>query len=130
MTSMRSALKGRGEPYREQIVSFRRHLHQFPELSGEEHATSQTVQEKLDEHGIRFSAGYAETGVLGVVEGGRPGKTVALRADMDALPIQEENGHSFVSKVDWVTQGRNCLDACSSCSSRRRRLRPSAGRGG
>jgi len=102
MTSMRSALKGRGEPYREQIVSFRRHLHQFPELSGEEHATSQTVQEKLDEHGIRFSAGYAETGVLGVVEGGRPGKTVALRADMDALPIQEENGHSFVSKVDGV----------------------------
>src|SRR5215208_3097941 len=102
MTSMRSALKGRGEPYREQIVSFRRHLHQFPELSGEEHATSKTVQEKLGEHGISFTAGYAETGVLGVVEGGRPGKTVALRADMDALPIQEENDHDFVSKREGV----------------------------
>jgi amidohydrolase len=99
---MRSTLKGKGDAYREQIVSLRRHLHQFPEVSGEEHATSETVQEKLDEHGIPFTAGYAKTGVLGVVEGGRPGKTVALRADIDALPIQEENDHSFVSKVDGV----------------------------
>src|ERR671921_648435 len=102
MTRMRSALKGKGDAYREQIVSLRRHLHQFPEVSGEEHVTSETVQEKLDEHGIPFTAGYARTGVLGVVEGGRPGKTVALRADIDALPIQEENDHSFVSKVDGV----------------------------
>src|SRR5215211_7276145 len=86
---MRSTLKGKGDAYREQIVSLRRHLHQFPEVSGEEHATP-------------FTAGYAKTGVLGVVEGGRPGKTVALRADIDALPIQEENDHSFVSKVDGV----------------------------
>src|SRR5215203_5801252 len=99
---MKPALKGKGEPYREQIVSLRRNLHQYPELSGEEHTTSETVQGKLDEHGIPFTTGYAETGVLGVVEGGRPGKTVALRADIDALPIQEENDHSFVSKVDGV----------------------------
>ena len=99
---MKPALKGKGEAYQEQIVPLRRHLHQFPEVSGEEHATSETVQEKLDEHGIPFTAGYARTGVLGVVEGGRPGKTVALRADIDALPIQEENDHSFVSKVDGV----------------------------
>jgi amidohydrolase len=99
---MRPALKGKGDAYQEQIVSLRRHLHQFPEVSGEEHATSQTVQEKLDQHAIPFTAGYAKTGVLGVVEGGRPGKTVALRADIDALPIQEENDHSFVSKVDGV----------------------------
>jgi metal-dependent amidase/aminoacylase/carboxypeptidase family protein len=69
ITRMRSALKGKGDAYREQIVSLRRHLHQFPEVSGEEHATSETVQEKLDEHGIPFTAGYARTGVLGVVEG-------------------------------------------------------------
>ena len=99
---MRPALKSKGEAYQEQIVTLRRHLHQFPEVSGEEHATSQKVQEKLDEHGIPYTAGYAKTGVLGVVEGGRPGKTVALRADIDALPIQEENDHSFVSKVDGV----------------------------
>ncbi len=99
---MKPALKGRGDDYREQIVSLRRHLHRFPELSGEEYTTSKTVQERLDERGIPFAAGYAKTGVLGVVEGGRPGETVALRADMDALPIQEENDHSFVSKVDGV----------------------------
>jgi metal-dependent amidase/aminoacylase/carboxypeptidase family protein len=66
---MRSALKGKGDACREQIVSLRRHLHQFPEVSGEEHATSETVQEKLDEHGNPFTASYAKTGVLGVVEG-------------------------------------------------------------
>jgi len=102
MARMRPALKGKGGAYREQIVSLRRHLHQFPEVSGEEYATSEAVREKLDEHGIPFTAGYARTGVLGVVEGSRPGKTVALRADIDALPIQEENNHSFVSKVDGV----------------------------
>ena len=95
-------MKIRGDAYQEEIVSLRRHLHQYPELSGEEYATSKTVQEKLLEHGIPFSAGYAKTGVLGVIEGGRPGKTVALRADMDALPIQEENDHPFVSKVEGV----------------------------
>jgi amidohydrolase len=99
---MKPALKGKSEAYQEQLVSLRRHLHQFPEVSGEEHATSETVQAKLDEHSIPFTAGYAKTGVLGVVEGSRPGKTVALRADIDALPIQEENEHSFVSKVDGV----------------------------
>jgi amidohydrolase len=99
---MKPALKGKSEAYQEQLVSLRRHLHQFPEVSGEEHATSETVQAKLDEHSIPFTAGYAKTGVLGVVEGSRPGKTVALRADIDALPIQEENEHAFVSKVDGV----------------------------
>jgi amidohydrolase len=99
---MKPALKGKSEAYQEQLVSLRRHLHQFPEVSGEEHATSETVQAELDEHSIPFTAGYAKTGVLGVVEGSRPGKTVALRADIDALPIQEENEHAFVSKVDGV----------------------------
>jgi len=102
MANLKSALKCTGDSYQEQIVALRRHLHRHPELSGEEHATSKTVQEKLREHGIPFIAGYAKTGVLGMVEGGRQGKTVALRADMDALPIQEEDDHSFVSRVDGV----------------------------
>jgi amidohydrolase len=102
MAGMKAAFEGESDRYREQILSLRRHLHRFPELSGEEHDTSATVQEKLDEHGIPFTTGYAKTGVLGVVEGGRPGKTVALRADMDALPIQEENEHPFVSEVEGV----------------------------
>jgi amidohydrolase len=102
MTVIKPALKGKGEAYWEQIVALRRHLHQFPELSGEEHATAEKVQKKLEEHDIPLTTGYAGTGVLGVVEGGRAGNTVALRADIDALPIQEENDHAFVSKVDGV----------------------------
>ena len=99
---MRSVLNDKGDAYQDQVVSLRRHLHRHPELSGEEHATSEMVQEKLREHDIPFTAGYAGTGVLGVVEGGGPGGTVALRADMDALPIEEKNDHSFISKVDGV----------------------------
>lgn len=100
--TLNSAFKIEGGVYQEEVVSLRRHLHQYPELSGEEYATSKTVQEKLHEHGIPFTTGYAKTGVLAVIEGREPGRTVALRADMDALPIQEANDHSFVSKVDGV----------------------------
>ena len=99
---MKPAFKGKGGAYREQVLSLRRRLHRFPELSGEEHDTSEMVQQKLDDHDIPFTTGYAGTGVLGVVEGWRPGGTVALRADMDALPIQEENDHDFVSEVEGV----------------------------
>jgi amidohydrolase len=102
MAAMKPAFEGTSEAYRDEILSLRRHLHQFPELSGEEYDTSQMIQERLHERDIPFTTGYAETGVLGVVEGGRPGKTVALRADMDGLPIQEENDHDFVSKVEGV----------------------------
>jgi amidohydrolase len=100
MATLKSALKVKGDAYQEEIVSLRRHLHRYPELSGEEYATSKAVQEKLHQHDIPFTTGYATTGVLGVVEGSRPGKTIALRADMDALPIHEDNEHSFVSKVE------------------------------
>jgi metal-dependent amidase/aminoacylase/carboxypeptidase family protein len=70
MARMKPAFKGKSGAYRERILSLRRHLHRFPELSGEEHDTSETVQEKLDERGIPSTTGYAGTGVLGVVEGG------------------------------------------------------------
>lgn len=102
MRSVKAASKQNSAPYKEEIISLRRHLHQHPELSGEERATSRTVREKLEEHGIPFTTGYAGTGVLGRIEGGKPGGTVALRADIDALPIREENDHDFVSKNDGV----------------------------
>ncbi|WP_394218286.1 M20 family metallopeptidase [Halobacillus trueperi] len=82
------------------IYQIRRQLHKYPELSGEEVKTSALVKEKLTEYGITYKNGFANTGVLGIIQGGKPGKTVALRADMDALPIQETNDHDFVSEVD------------------------------
>lgn len=82
----------------EEIIAIRRHLHQYPENSNNEIKTSQFVQRKLKEFGIPMETGFAETGVLGVIMGDKAGRTVALRADMDALPIQELNDHSFISK--------------------------------
>ena len=99
---VKPTLKGEGCRYEREIVSLRRYLHRHPELSGEEYGTSEKVQEELEKRGISFSSGYAGTGVLGVIEGGRPGRMVALRADMDALPIQEENNHDFVSENEGV----------------------------
>lgn len=82
------------------MVSFRRELHQSPELSGEEFETAKKIQQRLKEYGIHYQTGYAGTGILGIIEGKSPGGVAALRADMDALPIQEKNHHSFVSEAD------------------------------
>ncbi|WP_430790378.1 M20 metallopeptidase family protein [Virgibacillus flavescens] len=82
---------------KEEIIHTRRHLHQHPEVSNEEVETSKLIQVKLTEYGIPFESGFAKNGVLGIIKGSKPGKTVALRADMDALPIQELNDHDFIS---------------------------------
>ena len=81
------------------IIEKRRTLHRHPELMYEEFKTSQLVQDTLTELGIPFVAGIAETGVLGTVGNG-DGPCVALRADMDALPIHEETDIEFKSEVD------------------------------
>lgn len=86
----------------EDIISIRRHLHRYPELSHQEYKTSKLVQEKLAAYHIQFNAGYGNTGVLGIIEGEKPGKTVALRADMDALPIQEKTDIPYKSTKPGV----------------------------
>lgn len=88
--------------FKDDAVAMRRHLHAHPELSYQEYGTSEFVQQKLSEYGIPFSV-LAETGVVGIIEGKNPNSyTVALRADMDALPIQEENEVPYISKVPGV----------------------------
>ncbi len=79
-------------------VAVRRHLHARPELSFEEHETAAFLAEALQEAGIAVRKGIAGTGVIGVVKGKLPGRTVCLRADMDALPIQEAEGLLFRSQ--------------------------------
>ncbi len=76
---------------REQVVQDRRHLHANPELGFEEHQTAAFVAERLQRLGIETRTGVGGTGVVGTIRGGLPGATVLLRADMDALPIDEEN---------------------------------------
>lgn len=82
--------------YREN-VAVRRHLHKHPELSFQEFKTAAFVASRLKEIGIPFKEGVAGTGLIATLEGRQPGKTVALRADMDALPIQELNQTEYRS---------------------------------
>ncbi|HEY9843303.1 MAG TPA: amidohydrolase, partial [Candidatus Obscuribacterales bacterium] len=85
------------------LIAWRRHLHQHPELSGEEAATAAFVAEQLQNLGLRPVTGYAGThAVTALIEGAAAGPCVALRADMDALPIQELNQHAYCSSRPGV----------------------------
>jgi amidohydrolase len=85
-----------------QVVSTRRALHAYPELSNREERTGRLVAERLRALGLEVRYPVAKTGVVGVLRGGKPGPAVALRADMDALPIEEKTGLSFASQVKGV----------------------------
>jgi len=88
------------------VVADRRHLHQHPELEMQEENTARFVAEKLRDLGIETTVGIATTGVLGLLHGAHPGKTVLLRADMDALPIEELND------VPYRSQHPGVMHAC------------------
>jgi amidohydrolase len=87
---------------RARLVEIRRDLHQNPELSNREARTAKRIAEHLQAAGIPYERGIAKNGVLATIRGGRPGKTVMVRADIDALPIQETNDVPYKSKVDGV----------------------------
>ncbi len=78
-------------------VAVRRHLHAHPELSFQEHETGRYIVDRLKEWGIEERTGIAGTGVIGMLRGAKPGPTICLRADMDALPIQEAEGLAYRS---------------------------------
>ena len=86
-----------------EIVSFRRWLHQNPELSFNEHKTSDYIASILDRHNIPYKKGIAGTGIIARIDGqSGSGRTIALRADMDALPIEEATGLPFASANNGV----------------------------
>lgn len=93
--------------YHKEIVAMRRHLHMYPELSFKEHNTCTYVEEQLKQIGINNSKRIAGTGIVALVEGKNPTKkTIALRGDMDALPIQETND------VEYKSQNAGIMHAC------------------
>jgi len=96
------------------LVEWRRHLHANPELGNREFATSKFVAERLRAMGLSPRTGVAKTGVVAVIEGGRPGPVVALRADMDALPVTEEVDLPFASKKTATWEGKTVgvMHAC------------------
>ncbi len=99
---MHSTIKALANQYAPEYIDIRHHLHAHPELSYQEYETSKYVQQKLAELGIPFEV-KATTGVTGLIQGKNPGsRIIALRADMDALPIKEENDISYKSKHEGV----------------------------
>ena len=90
-----------------EVIAFRRHIHQHPELSFEEFKTSEFVCSVLDKHKITYTKGIVKTGIVAIIEGKNPTKkTILLRADLDALPIEEKN------KTDYVSQNIGVMHAC------------------
>ena len=79
------------------LIEIRRDIHAHPELGFEEVRTAGVVARELSRLGIAHQTGIGKTGVVGLIEGGRPGPVLAIRADMDALPIEERTGLPFAS---------------------------------
>ena len=86
------------EALRSELIARRRDFHQHPELAFEEHRTAGIVADELNDLGLEVQTGIGKTGVVGILEGTADGPTVLYRADMDALPIQEENDTDYVSQ--------------------------------
>src|SRR5437879_9465672 len=84
----------------DEVIELRRHFHRHPEVSFSEHETSDRLRERLRQLGLELKPCPTDTGVVAVLDTGRPGKTVMLRADIDALPIQEESGVKFESTIE------------------------------
>lgn len=99
---MQEDILSKAAALKEDIISWRRHLHQYPELSFEEVETVRFVKEKLEQLNFDIEYPIAKTGLIATLKGESEGPTVALRADMDALPIQEESNLPYKSSVDGV----------------------------
>jgi amidohydrolase len=97
-----------------QVITWRRDFHQNPELSNREFRTSKIVAEQLRKMGLEVRTGIAHTGVVAVLKGGRPGPTLALRADMDALPVTEQVDLPFKSLATAEYRGEKVgvMHAC------------------
>jgi amidohydrolase len=96
----------RADQTESEVIAWRRHIHQHPELSYQETETAKYIADALRAMpGITVETGIARTGVKAVLKGGKPGPVVALRADMDALPVQERNDLPFRSQAKAVWRG-------------------------
>jgi amidohydrolase len=96
------------------MIGWRRDIHQHPELSNQEHRTAKLVAAHLRKLGLEVQTGIGGTGVMGILKGGKPGKVVALRADMDALPVKEQVDLPFASKAKGINMGKE-VDVMHAC---------------
>ena len=98
----------------QKVIEWRRYFHQNPELSNREFNTAEKIAEHLKNLGLEVQTGIAKTGVVGILKGDNPGKVVALRADIDALPVTERNNLPFKSEVqtEFLGTKTGVMHAC------------------
>lgn len=96
------------------VIEWRHHLHEYPELSNREFETAKYVEKHLRSLGMEVRTGIAHTGVVGILKGGKPGGVIALRADMDGLPVTETADVPFMSEVKAMYEGKEVgvMHAC------------------
>ena len=111
---LRQKITAASDKLESKIIEWRRDIHQHPELGNSEYRTAELITKHLTSLGIEVRTNVAKTGVVGVLKGGKPGPVVALRADMDALPITERNELPFASKVKTNYNGQEVglMHAC------------------
>lgn len=111
---LRMAIKTKAAAIDNKVISWRRDLHEHPELSNREFRTSALIAKHLESLGIEVKTGIAKTGVVGILKGGLPGPVVGLRADMDGLPVLESNDLPFASKAKGEFNGQEVpvMHAC------------------
>lgn len=96
------------------VIDWRHHFHQYPELSNREYKTAEKITKHLKELGLEVETNVAHTGVVALLRGDKPGKTVALRADIDALPVTERNNLPYKSEVitEFLGTKTGVMHAC------------------
>ncbi len=111
---LRARIESGAATVEQKVIAWRRDIHAHPELANRETRTAELVARHLKALGMEVTTGVARTGVVGVLRGGKPGPVVALRADMDALPVTEPEGLPFASKVrtTFNDQETGVMHAC------------------
>lgn len=107
-------IEKQAKDFNDSVITWRRHLHQYPELSNRETNTMNYIVSKLQGLGLEIKAPFAKTGVVAILRGGKPGPVVALRADIDALPVVERVNLPFASKLtsEYGGQKVGVMHAC------------------
>ncbi len=104
----------RAKEIEKEVIDLRRHYHQYPELSNREFKTAEHIAKELEKLGLKVETGIAITGVVGLLDTGKPGPTIALRADIDGLPVVERAAIPFASKEksEFLGEEVGIMHAC------------------
>jgi amidohydrolase len=112
--ALEAEVRTRAAAVESKLIAWRRDIHQHPELGDQETRTARLVADQLRSLGLEVRTGVARTGVVGILKGAKPGPTLALRADMDALPVKEPDGLPFASKAKQQFMGKQ-VDVMHAC---------------